>query len=174
MAEKDHITDSPRADAPPQAPEIGRTFHITLSSGVIGVVLLAIVVLAVLGFFGATRGSTEARGPMLELHVEYPTRLRYKQIDPVRVYVRNLTGRTIDTLTVSFDPAYHDPFSNVSFTPSASGVWNVRLTDVKPGERRRVQVGLQGERYGRHEGQVAAFFAGADTVRTVIGTLVFP
>lgn len=135
--------------------------------------MVLIVVLALLGVFGMTRGSSETLDTTLSISAEYPTRFRYKTVSPVYVWVENRSEQLIDTVTVSFDPSYLDKFSNVTFTPSASAVWEVDLTRVQPDERRRVAVEIQAEKYGVHEGEVSAT-AGLDTVSTIMRTRVFP
>lgn len=159
---------------PPQAPEMDRTIDLPPKRW-LGIGMLALIVgLAAFGVFGERRGAAQGRSASLDLRVEYPTRFRYKQIDPLRIFVTNRSARPIDTLTVSFDTAYIAPFSNVTFTPSASRAWEVQLAGVRPGETRRIQVGLQAERYGHHTGAVAAFFAGSDSAKAEVGTFVFP
>lgn len=159
---------------PPKPAEVRRRIRMTfLQVCVLGVFGL-IIGLALFDVLGANRDRVGAQSDALEMIVDYPTRMRYKRIDPMRVFVRNTSTQVIDTLTVSFDPSYIDKFSNVAFIPSASRVWAVNLTNVQPGETRRIQVGLQGEQYGFHTGEIAAFFAGSDTVAVEVGTFTFP
>jgi hypothetical protein len=110
----------------------------------------------------------------VELSADYPTRFRYKQINPIHLLVTNRSAGTIDALTVAFDTAYMARFSAVVITPSPGRAWEVELTGVRPGETRRIHVQLQGERYGRHRGTIAAYFPGSDTVRVPVSTTVFP
>lgn len=173
MADPSEKTQSANAGGPPQAPPIDRYVKLRpLHRGLVSA-LFVIVALAAFGLFGETRGAVEARSEGLALRIDYPTRFRYKQVNPMRVYVRNVSGKAIDTVRVRFDDSYIDPFSNVTFTPSASEVWQVVLTGLKPGQTRRIQVHLQGEQYGRHTGTVMAT-SNIDSVRTEVSTFIFP
>jgi hypothetical protein len=89
--------------------------------------------------------------------VQYPTRIRYKQIDPIRITVKNRTTEKLGTLTVALDRTYVEAFSDVRAVPSFARPWEVELHEVRPGETRRVEVVLQGERYGLHRGTVSMF-----------------
>lgn len=167
--------DPEDAEQPPQPPEIGRKLDLPMSQVAVVLLFAAIVMLAAFGFFGETRGTTSSRGSTsLELNVDYPARFRYKQINPLQVFVTNRTAALLDTVTVAFDTAYIAPFSNESFTPSAVRAWEVELTGLKPGETRRIEVGLQGERYGRHTGSISAYFTGSDTATATVSTIIFP
>jgi hypothetical protein len=158
---------------PPQPPEVGRSLRLYRYQWVGLPVLGLIVVLALLGVFGNTSGEATARGDALALRVEHPTRFRYKEIAPLRVWVTNGSGRTIDTVRVHFATAYVLAFSNASFTPSVTAPFVVELAEVRPGETRLVAGELQAERYGSHEGTVAAVSA-SDSVAVAVETLVFP
>jgi hypothetical protein len=174
MAKKNYITRSSEAGGPPSAPEIPRHLAISPVRGSILAALAVIVVLALAGLFGESMGAVADQSADFGLEIEYPTRFRYKQINPVRVYVTNLTARKIDTLSVSFEDGYLDEFSNVSAVPSFSEPWRVDLTGMRPGETRDVIVGLQGEQYGRHEGSIRVFAPNADTASAHLSTFIFP
>ena len=163
---------------PPQPPEIKRTlqFHLTQ---LIGVPLLAVLpVLALLGVFGTTRGEASAQSAALELHVEYPTRSRYKVINAIEVSVRNLTEQPLSTVTVSFDETYISKFSNVQFTPSVKTVtdevYRVELSDLQPGETQLVSVEVQAEEYGAHRGTIKVAAGEAEAAQVDLATIVFP
>ena len=173
MADPSQTTTSAEAEGPPQAPSVDRRLKLRPLHLALVALLFLVITFAASGFFGVTRGAAEAQSEALALLVDYPTRFRYKQVEPMRVYVRNTSPRSIDTVRVRFDDRYIDPFSNVSFTPSASEVWQVVLTDLKPGQKRRVQVHLQAEQYGRHAGTVTAT-SGPDSARAEVSTFVFP
>lgn len=173
MADPSSKTESSEAQDPPEPPAPRRKFSLRPVHATLLLLLFLITVLAAFGVFGETRTTTGTQSSILGLNIEYPKRFRYKQISPMRVHVRNRTQQPMDTVTVAFDSTYLDPFSNVTFTPSASKPWVVELTDLKPGEQRRIQVGLQAEKYGHHRGMVAAAHK-SDTVRAEVSTFIFP
>ena len=95
MTDSSETTESSSAEGPPQAPPMDRKTkqrprHLALVS-----VLFLIVALAAFGFFGETRGTVEAQSGALALLIDYPTRFRYKQVNPMRVYVRNTSPRPL-------------------------------------------------------------------------------
>lgn len=163
--------DEPQPPEPPQVERRLRPPRLQL----IGMTLILLVpVLALLGVFGESRASARAASTEVQLQVRYGARYRYKMLNEIEVTVRNTTDRTMDTLTVGFDPRYVSGFSQVTFIPSASEPYDVRLLDVRPGETRLVRGELQGERYGRHTGQVFATSGAADTARVSVSTFIFP
>ena len=80
--------------------------------------MMLIPILALLGVFGQTAGSEDASNPPLQMHVEYPTRFRYKLIDSIRVSLFNTSNQVIPSVNVHFDRAYIDQFSTVTFSPA--------------------------------------------------------
>lgn len=137
--------------------------------------LFAVPVLALAGVFGESWAHGVDRGEGLALSVEYPARYRYKQINTLQAWVRNTSGRTLDTVTVSFDSAYVSRFSTLMFVPSARIPFEVEFVELEPGEVRRVWLELQGELYGAHTGQVEAHATGLrDTLRVPVHTFIFP
>lgn len=141
----------------------------------VGIPLLALfVILALLGTFGPSQAEASRSDAQLSLRVEYPSRFRYKQIAPLRVWVANIGSLPLDTVTVVFDRQYINQFSQVSFTPSAEKAYEIELVAIMPGETNLVQVQLRAESYGAHPGVIQATTGGADTVTVQLSTLVFP
>jgi hypothetical protein len=174
MSERARTISPEEVDLPPEPPQIARRLRLSLTHGIGAAMLTIIVLLAALGAFGESRSATSARSASLELVLEHPTRFRYKQIEPLRIFVTNRSDREIDTVTVSFDTAYVARFSSVTFTPAPSAAWEVKLTGVRAAETRRIDVELQAEEYGTHSGVISAFFAGSDTARVEVDTFIFP
>jgi hypothetical protein len=137
-------------------------------------ILLAIPLLALFGVFGEREGDSTVRSAELEMRVRWPARTRHEMIHDIDVVVRNVSARTIDTLTVTFDTTYLAAFSAVSVTPGAAHAWEVELEGVRPGEARHVVVAVDAHRFGRRTGSVIATGGGSDTARVVIDTFIFP
>lgn len=159
---------------PPEPPEIGRSIKLYWYQWIGLPPIFLIVVLALLGIFGETFEEVSASEGAISLRIEYPSRFRYKQINPIRVWVANRGTAPIDTLTVSFQQSYILQFSNVSFIPSAKRPFDVEVVDLGPGEERLVMAGLQAEQYGRHAGEISATAADRDTARARVSTVVYP
>lgn len=168
------MTPPDRPPQPPPPPEIDRRFRLYPWQWVGLPILVLIPVLALFGVFGHTRGAARAMTSALELDIQYSTRYRFKEIQPMYVRVRNRSDRTLDTVTVAFDTAYVARFSTVTFRPDISRSFEVELTDLRPGEVRLVAVELQGEMYWRHQGLVSSWHAGGDTASARVSTFIFP
>jgi hypothetical protein len=166
-------TDNGVPAEPPRAPSIARRLALTRKQ-VIGLPLLgAIPILTLFGVFGEQRSSLHAASGSVEMSVRYPTRFRYRQIQSLDITVRNTSDETIDTIGVSLDTAYISRFSSVRIDPAPRSAFVVALTGVRPGESRLISAELWGERYGRHEGHIAAI-ARSDTAVATVRTIVFP
>jgi hypothetical protein len=136
-------------------------------------ILLAIPILALFGVFGGHETSAHAKSATLDLTVAYPSRLRYRLMQPLHLTVRNLSAATADTVTVSFDTAYISRFASVKIDPSPKEAYVVDLTQVEPSESRLVSVELWGDAYGNHPGTIVARH-GTDSAIVKLSTFVFP
>lgn len=174
MDNKSHTVPSTEAGGPPSAPPIDRSLVVPPANAAFMLAFAAVVVLALLGFFGRSQRSASAQSADLALSVDYPSRLRYEQLSPLVLLVSNASAQVLDTLTVHFDPAYLSQFSQIEMVPSADRPWEVELLDVKPGETRRISMELQGDRYGRHSGTVSAGAQNVDSVSVRISSFIFP
>jgi len=159
---------------PPQPPPIDRGLELNWPQ-LIGLPVLALIpLLAIGGVFGEHWASAEADGGgRIRVHIDYPERLRAKLTRPMTVSIENRSAETIPTVEVTFDSAYVERFGAVTFTPPPHDAYVVSLTDVKPGEHRRVHLEFEGDRFGRHPGRVVVR-AGADSAVVAVHTMVFP
>lgn len=159
---------------PPVAPTIDRRIRFAPLQilGILG--LAAFPALALAGVFGEGTAVAEVETPDLRVQVRYSDRLRYKQMARLVVEVENRGLEAIDTVTVALDPSYVLQFSNPLFIPSATVPFRVPLTALGPGRTERVLVKLQGERYGRHDGELRVTTTGGDSLIVSLSTLVFP
>ena len=167
-----------RVPQPPQPPQAGRRlrFHATQ---LIGVPLIAIIpILALLHVFGTTHETEIASDDPLLVEVRYPTRFRYKTIDPLDVTVRNTGSAPLRGVSVRIDKGYVEAFSTVSFTPSpqrvTSDAFVFDLGDIPPGEARVVDGLVQAERYWRHPGRITVRSDGGAEVALDVATFTFP
>jgi hypothetical protein len=136
-------------------------------------ILIAVPILALFGIFGETQTSAHVASGSLDLRVSYPARFRYRQVQSLRLSVRNISTRVLDTVSVAFDTAYISRFSSVRFDPATTTAYTVDLTNVKPSESRLISVELWGQDYGSLRGSIVAR-NGNDSVIAHLRTLVFP
>jgi hypothetical protein len=161
------------ATTPPAPPDVASRLSLTRKQ-YLGIPLIALIpVLTLLGVFGEQRAVARAASRTLDMRIEYPSRFRYRQIEWLDITVRNISGRTIDTVTVSLDTAYITRFSSVRIAPDPTRPYVVVMTAVKPQESRLIHAELWGQRYGSHHANIIGA-VGADTARQRIHTFVFP
>ncbi len=162
-----------RSMGPATPPQTRRRIALTGKQR-IGLPLLAVIpLLALFGVFGERTAAVEGSSVSLSLSVRYPARFRYRQLEPLDIFVRNRSRHVIDTIEVSLDTAYVTRFASVRITPAPRTAFTVRLTGVQPGEQRLVTAELEGERYGWHRGGIVASTAN-DSAVVLVRTLVFP
>ncbi len=159
---------------PPDPPKIDRRLRLHPWQWIGVPVLILIPVLALLGVFGDTWETAIVRTADVAVEVQYPERNRYRMSTPLWIDVRNVTAGTMDTVTLAIDTTYLSRFAMVAAIPAFEYPYVIRITDLAPGEARRVHVELQGEQYGRHSGELWVTSGGADTARIQLETFVFP
>lgn len=158
---------------PPELPELHRRLRFS-GWQIVGLALImSIPLLAAFRVFGDGGATVGDRAGAISMAVEYPPRARHGTMEAVAVLVTNQGPSLLDTVSVRFEPSYIARFTDPQFLPSANRAFEVELTDVAPGETRRVQVGVRANRYGRHRGSVAASHHG-DSAQVLISTFVFP
>lgn len=140
--------------------------------------MMLIPILALFGVFGETVHEVTESGRELEMHVRFPARFRYKMIDSITVSVRNASNQPIKSIHITFDRAYIESFSTVTFIPSVKQVtetvYIVELTDLRPGEVQVVSLSVQAEKYGNHQGVITVKPDGKEGLQARLTTLTFP
>lgn len=163
----------PEPSEPPRPPDQDRRLKLGRLQ-LIGIPLLALIpVLAMAGVFGESWTSTSARSVALGVLVEYPSRFRARLSKPISVVVENRSAAVLDTVEVSFDSTFVNRFPAIVFVPEPLDAYVVSLTNLKPGEQRRVRVEIDGDRAGRHRGRVVVRARG-DSAAVELRTMVFP
>jgi hypothetical protein len=174
MEAKLEANDPPDLVDPPPAPELPRRVRLYRPQWIGLPLLMLVPVLAVLNVFGESRKEARAAGAVLELRVEYPTRVREGQRTDLRVHVRNVSDRMLDTVALVFDAAYLDRFESVAFTPGAQDGYRVEFLRVLPGEEGAARVEVEAADAWSHSGSVVARAGGAEVTRVQLRTFVFP
>jgi hypothetical protein len=162
-----------QAPRPTDPPWVERHVVLTVKQRIGVPFIAAVPLLALLGVFGESSNTASVRSASLEVRASYPARFRYRQVQALRVDVRNISHVLLDTVKVSVDTAYVSRFSSVRFDPAPSAAYVVPLTHLRPGEHGLMSVELWGEQYGRHRGRITVSAAG-DSVAISISTFVFP
>lgn len=167
------MTKQAEQNEPPEPPEYDRGLELNWPQ-LIGIPLLALIpALAVAGVFGEHWESATAQGAALHARVEYPDRFRARLSKPITVSVENRSSAAYDTVEVVFDTAYMERFTGVNIMPSPGEAYVTSITDLKPGETKRVHVEMLADHVGRHRGQVAVRTRG-DSAVVLLRTTVFP
>lgn len=168
------MSDAPeRGPRPPDPPGIDRRIHLRRSQLVGMAIVVLVPLLAIAGLFGDSWEDVEASSASLRTEVHYPNRTRYRLSGLLTIRVENRGDVPSDTVEVDLDPAYVDQFADVDIVPSPGRDYRVSLTDVRPGEQRRVVMRFAPAQYGRHRGRIVVR-ANADSIVVPIETLVLP
>jgi hypothetical protein len=155
---------------PPDSPRRFRLHRFQLIG--IPIVFLLPVVLAMAGVLGQTMDTVRADSASVSATIRYPSRLGYEQLGTLEVWVENVSGNVIDTVTVAIDTAYANRFFQLAATPPFEESYSLSIVGLAPGERRLANIEIQAERYGIHEGEVR-IIAG-DTAVARLRTIMFP
>jgi hypothetical protein len=160
-------------DALPPIPAIRRRILLSKKQKFTLPFLFAIPCLALFGVFGERAEHTTMSVSTLRADVTYPSRLRYRQTQPLTVRIRNQSTGPLDTVFVSFDTAYITRFSSPAFYPAPLVAYTIPLYDLQAGEQRLVQVALNGDTYGRHAGKIVVRSRNVQ-MAAPISTITFP
>lgn len=141
-------------------------------------VMLAVVILALFGVFGRTIAEAQSSSPQFAIIIEYPERMRYKEVDALRIEITNRSEQVIDTVTVIVSEDYLEGFTDVSFEPSPERIsadgYEVELHDMQPGETRIVTSQVRAEEYWTVEGSVTVRGGQGGDMTVPFSTFVFP
>jgi hypothetical protein len=163
---------------PPQPPSIERKLRLDPLQ-LIGVPLLAAIpVLALAGVFGVSIERLTGDGDALSLSVEYPVRTRLMTGGALEIEVTNNLSQPLSGVVLDIGRDYVEAFSQVTFTPSASGVnedyYRVELGVVPASASRVVLVQFSPERYWRHQGTITASDESGNSTSVDVRTFVYP
>jgi len=162
---------------PPKPPEVHHKVSFYLYQ-IIGVLIIFLIpILALSGVFGATRDKAEASSEVFSIEVEYPTKFRYKTIDPLSIKIRN-TSNSAQSLTVTIEEEYLSHFTNVKFSPQEKEITNGKyifdLGTLQAGESKTISGEIQSEEYGSFKGLIEASSTAEENLQVEVKTISFP
>ncbi|WP_437292999.1 hypothetical protein [Sorangium sp. So ce426] len=156
---------------PPSAPPLRRRLALDPLHA-IGALALACVAASAL--FMHARGTREATAQGLTLRVAYPERMRFRDIERVTFDVENTAGEPCRAAALTIDEAYLDSFEEHHTTPLEAAFGRFALGDLAPGERRRIDVELRGERSWLASGNATLSCGEERGVHVPLRTFIFP
>lgn len=156
---------------PPPAPPLRRRLALDPLHA-IGAFALACVAASAL--FMHARGTREATAQGLTLRVAHPERMRFRDMERVTFDVENTAGEPCRAATLTLDEAYLDSFEEHHATPAEAAFGRFELGDLAPGERRRIDIELRGERSWLASGNATLSCGGERGVHAPLRTFIFP
>lgn len=122
--------------------------------------LVAILpVLSMFGLFGLDTATVSTSSEFVELTVEYSPTNRFKVRRPVRVELTNVGQTALASVQVGFSAPYLFAFSDVALNPGPVHIdgdsYYFEMSDIAPGETRRIATEMQAQRYWLHRGGVS-------------------
>ncbi|HEY4548193.1 MAG TPA: hypothetical protein VIG90_17440 [Pedomonas sp.] len=160
-------------DQPPLPPRIAPRLRLHRSE-LIGLPSIAVLpLLALLGVFGPGQQTAQGQSGGIEWSVEYPSRIRYAQIERVTVQLTNRSAAPISHISLGIDPDYIHAFTDVAFEPQPTSPYRVDIPALGPGESRLVAVELTADAYGAHQGRISVEADGT-SADAQLSTFVFP
>lgn len=160
-------------DQPPQPPRIAPRLHLHRSE-LIGLPAIAVLpLLALLGVFGPSQKTVQEQSGTIEWSVDYPSRIRYAQIERLTVQLTNRGAAPVSQISLGIDPDYMHAFSDVAFEPQPRTPYRIDIPELGPGESRLVAVQMTADAYGPQRGRVSVEAGGA-SASADLSTFVFP
>jgi hypothetical protein len=156
-----------------QAPDIRRRIRIPLAQALGIFLFLMFPLAALLGLFDGPVQELRTRSDDLELRVQAPARLCFRDTANLRIHLRNDSPRALERVVVRLPASYVESFSQVHFVPAPSRAYEFELLSLAPGETRSIAAELQGEHYGRITGRVEAE-VNSSRIAVPLRTFVFP
>jgi hypothetical protein len=159
---------------PPQPAQVPRRLHLYGAQWIGLPLIMLIPVVALFGVFDEQRALRHAESAVLEVGLEYPSRLRYQQDGHLLAQVRNRSAHSLTGVRVMLDSSYARSFEGVRYTPPPVGTRHVTFDTLPPGGTQSVRVDLTAQSYWRQRGALDVVTGGGDSLRIVFTTFVLP
>jgi len=162
---------------PPEAPSIPRKLRFYPGNAIVLAIILVIVAMALLGVFGVSDRQVRAEAGTASVTVTYPSLIRYKMVDPLKVILA-AGEQPIEDVTVVISTGFLDGFSDVTFQPAIDLVTEqdtfIGVNDLPAHETLVVSGSLQAERYWLHEGRLEVRSGDETLAGFDLATFIFP
>lgn len=159
---------------PPDAPDMERRVRLYPRQAA-GLIVLALVpILAMLGLAGEHRTERAAASSMLQVTVEYPTRMRVTRHGVLRIEATNRSGGHLGPVRVLLPASYRSGFADRELTRTATPDGEIVLPALGPREAGTVQVDLLAHRAGRHTGPLRVIPAEGEPLTIPLRTFILP
>jgi hypothetical protein len=175
MTERNPLSnEDPGQLYPPDVPDTERRVRFYPRQAV-GLVVLALVpILAMLGLAGEQRTEHVAASSVLEVTVEYPTRMRITRHGVLRLEATNRSGGQLGPVRVLLPASYRSGFADRELARTATPDGEIVLPPLGPGESGTAQVDLLAHRAGRHHGALRVIPVEGDTLTIPLRTFILP
>jgi hypothetical protein len=159
---------------PPDVPDMERRVRFYPRQAVGLIVLALIPILAMLGLAGEHRTEHAAASSVLQVTVEYPTRMRVTRHGVLRLEATNRSGGHLGPVRVLLPASYRSAFADRELTRTATPDGEIVLPALGAGEAGTAQVDLLAHRAGRHHGTLRVIPVEGDTVTIPLRTFILP
>jgi hypothetical protein len=159
---------------PPDVPDMERRVRF-YPRQVVGLIVLALVpILAMLGLAGEHRTEHVAASAVLQVKVEYPTRMRSTRHGVLRLEATNRSDGQLGPVRILLPASYRSGFADRELARTATPDGEIVLPALGPGEAGTAQVDLLAHRAGRHHGTLRVIPVEGDTLTISLRTFILP
>jgi hypothetical protein len=175
MTERNPLSSQDRGQPyPPDVPDMERRVRFYPRQAVGLIVLALIPILAMLGLAGEHRTELGAASSVLQVTVEYPTRMRVTRHGVLRLEATNRSGGQLGPVRILLPASYRSGFADRELTRTATPDGEVVLPALGPGEAGTAHVDLLAQRAGRHHGTLRVIPVEGDTMTIPLRTFILP
>lgn len=122
------------------------------------ILILAIPILALFGFFGQTHRMEQMTSDSLRMALDYEARLRTGNSQRLSLRIENQGNSASSPLHLALSQEYLHPFTRISMGGLApvmeDGLWKLTIPSIPPGMSRQWMLEAQADRSGRTEGML--------------------
>lgn len=162
-----------RRDRAPEPPTMKHRLHLPRLQRIGLPLMLVAPALALAGLFDPRQVRHERRIGALVLELSVPERGRLHRTFELDVEVYNGGDRPLDP-EIAISPEYFAGARSIEMVPSPDRPWAVRLHEIGPGERGRVEIDWLADRGGMQRGLLRVQDGAGHEASIELETFVFP
>jgi len=136
--------------------------------------LLTLPVLSIFGYFDENMMTEKTESHGLEMSINYPSKLRYGEMENLRIEVRNNTKEIFSHISISLSRNYLENFEEITFTPNVNKDYLVSFESIPKNQSRYVDIQIKGKKFGNSKGQVMLTHENRKIINQSIKTFIFP